>query len=289
MDFGYIGNDAGGTHCRARLVSSTGEIIGEGEAGPANTGIGIDRLHQTLLDVSDRAAKAAGLQAADLSRVAAGLGIAGISRPGAMDQLRGLSLPFGKTEITSDAAIANLGAHNGQDGAILIVGTGSIGYVRVGGATFTIGGYGFPISDEGSGAALGLSAMRHALRALDGRTKPTPLSSAITGRFDHSTPRIVAWMDAATPRDYGAFAPLVLDCAEAGDEIAISIVEDAVLHIERFIETIFRRGAPRLTLVGGLAQRYRPWLRGKTAARLNEPLGDSLDGALILAGYRKVA
>jgi glucosamine kinase len=289
MEIGFLGIDAGGTRCRARLISSTGEVIGQGEAGPANTGIGIDQLHRTLLDVSDQAAQAAGLKIADLRRVAAGLGIAGISRPGALDQLRGLNLPFGKAEITSDAAIANLGAHNGQDGAILIVGTGSIGYVRVGGATFTIGGYGFPISDEGSGAALGLSAMRHALRALDGRTKPTPLSSAITGRFDHSTPRIVAWMDAATPRDYGAFAPLVLDCAEAGDEIAVSIVEDAVLHIERFIETIFRRGAPRLTLVGGLAQRYRPWLRGKTAARLSQPLGDSLDGALILAGYRKVS
>jgi len=289
MDFGFIGIDAGGTHCRARLVSNTGEVIGEGEGGPANTRIGIDRLHQTLLDVSLQAAKAAGLKAVDLNRVAAGLGIAGISRPGAMEQLRALNLPFDRTEITSDAAIANLGAHDGQDGAILIVGTGSIGYVKVGGAVFTIGGYGFPISDEGSGAALGLSAMRHALRALDGRTKPTPLSSAVTGRFDHSTPRIVAWMDTATPRDYAAFAPLVLDCAEAGDEIALSIVEDAVLHVERFIETIFRRGAPRLAIVGGLAHRYRPWLRGRTAALLSEPLGDPLDGALILAGYRKAA
>jgi glucosamine kinase len=167
------------------------------------------------------------------------------------------------------------------------VGTGSIGYVSVGGNTFTIGGYGFPISDEGSGAALGLSAIRHALRALDGRTKPTPLSDMVTGRFDHATPRITAWMDAAAPRDYAAFAPLVLDCAAAGDEIALSIVEEAVLHVERFIATILARGAPRLALVGGLARRYRPWLREGTVARLSEPLGDPLDGALILAGFKR--
>jgi glucosamine kinase len=289
MRIGFLGIDAGGTHCRARLISNTGEVIGEGEAGPANTRIGIELLHQTLLDVSEQAAKDAGLKLADLGRVAAGLGIAGISRPGAMGQLREAGLPFEKVEITSDAAIANLGAHNGRDGAILIIGTGSIGYIKVGGASFTIGGYGFPISDEGSGAALGLSAMRHALRALDGRTKPTPLSSTVTGRFDHTTPRIIAWMDTAAPRDYAAFAPLVLDCAEAGDEIALSIIEDAVLHIERFIETIFRRGAPRLALVGGLAHRYRPWLRARTVTRLSEPFGDSLDGALILAGYKKMA
>jgi len=289
MSIGFLGIDAGGTHCRARLISDTGEVIGEGEAGPANTRIGIEPLHRILLDVSGQAVKAAGLKVEDFTKLSAGFGIAGISRPGALDQLRALGLPFKKTEITSDAAIANLGAHNGQDGAILIIGTGSIGYVRVSGAVFTIGGYGFPISDEGSGAALGLSAMRHALRALDGRTRPTPLSSAVTGRFDHATPRIVAWMDTATPRDYAALAPLVMDCAEAGDEIALSIIEDAVLHIERFIETIFRRGAPRLALIGGVAHRYRPWLRERTVARLSQPLGDPLDGALILAGYRKNA
>jgi glucosamine kinase len=287
MPIGFLGIDAGGTQCRARLVSSRGEVIGEGAGGPANTLVGIERLRHTLVDVSEQAVQAAGLAPADLRRISAALGIAGMSRPGAMEKLLDANLPFEKVQITSDAAIANLGAHNGQDGAVLIVGTGSIGYVSVGGNTFTIGGYGFPISDEGSGAALGLSAVRHALRALDGRTKPTPLSNMVTGRFDHAVPSIIAWMDAATPRDYAAFAPLVLDCAAAGDEIALSIVEEAVLHVERFIATILERGAPRLALVGGVAHRYRPWLRERTVARLSEPLGDPLDGALILAGFKR--
>ena len=155
---------------------------------------------------------------------------------------------------------------------------------QVDGRRFTVGGYGFPISDEGSGAALGLSAVRHALRALDGRTKRTALSDAVTERFDHQAARVVGWMDQATPADYGRFAPLVMDYAEAGDEIALSIVEDAVLHVERFIDTIFARGATRLALAGGLSTRLRPWLRGRTAARLSEPRGDPLDGALLLAG-----
>lgn len=156
----------------------------------------------------------------------------------------------------------------------------------MGGSSFNIGGYGFPISDEGSGAALGLSAMRHALRALDGRTRPTPLSTAVTERFGHDTARAIAWMDQATPRDYAALAPLVMDWAEADDVIARSIVEDAALHIERFIETIFERGAPRCALAGGLAPRMRAWLRERTVARLSEAKGDPLDGALHLAGFR---
>ena len=185
--------------------------------------------------------------------------------------------------------IANLGAHGGGDGAILILGTGSVALIKRGEDSTSIGGYGFPISDEGSGAALGLSAIRHALRALDGRTRPTPLSQAVTQQFDHAIPRIVAWMDAAAPREYAAFAPLVFDYAENGDEIALSIVRDAALHVERFVETIFARGASRCVLMGGVADRMTPWLRARIVDRLVTPLGDLLDGALTLAGLPRAA
>ena len=47
----------------------------------------------------------------------------------------------------------------------------------------------------------------------------------------------------------------------------------------------FARGAPACALAGGLAPRMRPWLRARTVARLSEPLGDPLDGALLLAGW----
>ena len=281
----FLGIDAGGSHCRARLTNAAGAVLGTGDTGPANARIGIEKLRAVLMEACDAALTQAGITAD--AGISAGFGIAGISRPGVRDALNGLALPFAKVRWETDAAIANLGAHGGADGATLILGTGSIAYVKVGGAAFAIGGYGFPISDEGSGAALGLSAVRHALRALDGRTKPTPLSAAITSRFSHETPRVIAWMDTATPKDYAAFAPVVIDFAEADDEIARSIVESAALHVEQFIETIFVRGAPRCALAGGLAPRMRQWLRARTVARLSEPLGDPLDGALLLAGLRK--
>ncbi len=286
IDF-YLGVDAGGSHCRARLTDVAGKVLGSGESGPANARIGLDKLRATLMEACDLALTQAGLAADAGPRISAGLGIAGISRPGVREALNTLELPFAKIRWETDAAIANLGAHNGADGATLILGTGSIAYVKANGGAFSIGGYGFPISDEGSGAALGLSAVRHALRALDGRTKPTPLSAAVTGRFSHETPRVIAWMDSAAPKDYAAFAPVVFDFAEAGDEIARSIVESAALHVERFIETIFLRGAPRCSLAGGIAPRMRPWLRERTVARLSPPLGDPLDGALLLAGLRR--
>jgi len=281
----YLGIDAGGSNCRARLIDAAGTVIGEGRSGAANARVGVDLLYETLMDTADQALAQARLSLGQRASVRAGMGIAGISRQGVRDALNDLDFGFASVQYATDAQIANLGAHAGQDGSILIIGTGSVAQVRVGGRDFTIGGYGFPISDEGSGAALGLSAMRHALRALDGRTHKTPLSTAVTERFGHDTARAIAWMDEATPRDYGTFAPLVMDYAEANDVIARSIVEHAAGHIERFIETIFERGATRCTLVGGLAPRIRPWLRARTVERLSEALGDSLDGALRLAGY----
>jgi glucosamine kinase len=285
----FLGIDAGGSHCRSRLVDERGTILGTGEAGPANTRIGIERLHAVLSDVVRQAISAAGLDAAQAATIRAGMGVAGITRTGMREQLVALPFPFTDITFVTDAAIANLGAHAGAEGATLIIGTGSIAEVRVGTTSFAIGGYGFPISDEGSGAALGLSAMRHALRALDGRSEVTALSSAVTAGFGHDTARAVAWMDAATPRDYAAFAPLVMDYAENNDAIARSIVEDAAQHIERFIETIFARGAVRCALAGGLAMRIKPWLRARTVARLTEALADPLDGALLLAGLPAAA
>ena len=280
----YLGVDAGGSHCRARLTDEAGKVLGTGQSGPANTRMGIEPLHARLLETCAQATSSANLSAAEIAKVHVGMGIAGINRMGAKAKLRALPFPFASLALTSDAVIANLGAHLGADGATLILGTGSVGIIKLGEDSISIGGYGFPISDEGSGAALGLSAIRHALRALDGRSRSTPLSQEVTRQFDHVTARMVAWMDEATPADYATFAPLVMDYAENGDEIARSIVSEAAGHVERFIETIFARGATRLSLAGGLSSRMKPWLRARIVDKLSPPLGDPLDGALLLAG-----
>src|SRR3546814_2413586 len=77
------------------------------------------------------------------------MGIAGINRMGMKQQIQALDFPFANVQLTSDSIIANLGAHMGGDGAILILGTGSVGLIKRGEDSLSIGGYGFPISDEG--------------------------------------------------------------------------------------------------------------------------------------------
>jgi glucosamine kinase len=282
----YLGIDAGGTHTRARLVSSEGSVLGTGEAGPANTPTGLSDAFRAVEEAYSQALHEAGLGASDLSSIWAGLGIAGLNRRGVLPGLQEHDFPFRSIAFASDAAIANLGAHAGGDGAIVIIGTGSIGFGRVGDDVFTIGGYGFPVSDEGSGAELGLRAIRRALWARDGRIPHSPMTEEVLERFHGSAGEIVDWTGQATPGDYAAFAPLVMDYADRGDPVGELIVQESALRIDRLIRALLDRGALHCCLMGGVAARMREWLAASIRERLREPLGDALDGAILLARTR---
>jgi len=282
----YLGIDAGGTHTRARLVSAGGDLLGAGEAGPANGRIGLPDALRAVEDAYSQAFAEAGLGQADFASTLVGLGIAGLNRRGVLPGLQEHDFPFRSIAFASDAAIANLGAHAGGDGAIAIVGTGSIGFGRVGDDVFTIGGYGFPISDEGSGADLGMRAIRRALWARDGRIPHSPMTLEVIERFHGLASEIVDWSGRATPTDYAAFAPMVMDHAAQGDPVAEPIVQEAALRIDRLIRVLLDRGAPRCCLMGGVAARMRDWLAASIRERLSDPLGDALDGAILLARTR---
>ena len=281
-----LGIDAGGTSTKVRLVDGQGQIIATGEAGPANTRIGVGNAIAAIERAIAMTVDAAGLTAGDIAQVRAGLGIAGLNRKGVLKALREHPFPFASLALASDAAIACLGAHLGQDGGIVIVGTGSIGFGRVGTQTVVVGGYGFPISDEGSGADLGLRAIRRSLWARDGRIDQTPMTRAILEQFSGSAGEIVAWMDRATATDYATFAPMVMEYANGGDAVAEPIVQEGALRIDRLIRVLLERGAPTCCLMGGLAPHLRDWLAAGVRKRLREPLGDALQGAILLAELR---
>ena len=90
---------------------------------------------------------------------------------------------FRKTIITTDAQAACVGAHGESDGGVIIAGTGTVGWATVNGQTHRVGGWGLPISDEGSGAWLGIEALRRVLWAADGRIPWTPLLQLLFADF----------------------------------------------------------------------------------------------------------
>ena len=74
----------------------------------------------------------------------------------------------GEIEVVGDMVIALEAAFGGDPGVIVIAGTGSIAYGRNSkGQTARAGGWGFAISDEGSGQWIGRAAVAATVRALD--------------------------------------------------------------------------------------------------------------------------
>ncbi|MGQ0662159.1 MAG: BadF/BadG/BcrA/BcrD ATPase family protein [Pseudomonadota bacterium] len=282
----FIGVDGGGTGCRARLEDSEGRVLGSGIAGPATARLGIDRAMAAVEAACLAAVGEAGLGVEDRGRIHAGIGLAGIERKGALDALLARPHGFASIGFASDGVIACIGAHAGKDGGIVIVGTGSVGLARVEGRDIRVGGYGFPISDEGSGAEFGLQAIRLALRAVDGRLETSPLIHDVLARFDNDPFEAVAWMDGATATDYATFAPLVMRHAEHGDPIGRRIVQAAAEEVGGLVRTLVGHGAQRVALIGGLASAIEPWLASELRRRLSPVESDAVAGALHLARRR---
>lgn len=282
QDILLLGVDGGGTRCRARVCNLSGDVIGEGLAGPANARLGPEEAVSSVLRAVSDCFIASRL-ALGSKPIAACLALAGAAEPSTLAALKAHSYPFDAVVLTTDSHAACVGAHGGADGGVIICGTGSIGEALLGGRHHRVGGWGFPISDEGSGAWLGLELLRKVLWAFDGRVGWTTLLSAAFQRFDSDPHAIVRWMGSAKPRDYASLAPLVIEHANGHDDMACELLGRSARHVDLLARRLRALGANRLALTGGLAESLHPWLGAETRCWLVPPKGDALSGAIELA------
>jgi len=278
-----VGVDGGGTRCRARARWPDGTPIGECVTGTANILAGVETARDNIVAAVEGALVAGGLSGADLGRCLVGLGLAGANIPDLSERFLASDLPFARTALEMDAWIACRGAHPDGNGAIAILGTGTAYVVQTGGVFVTVGGWGFQLGDQGSGAWLGHMAMRQAVLAHDSLVPSTALTDTLLAQFDGKPDRMVTFCKTALPRDYGTFAPLVFERAAAGDAIASALLAEATRDIEVALNRLVELGAARISLLGGLAPLHAERLSPGIAAHVAPPAGDALDGALILA------
>lgn len=279
----FLGVDGGGTKCRARLVSGDGQVLGEGLSDTANVTAGVENSFKAIMASADAAVRSAGLDSGIYPDCSAGFGIAGANIQEHHSALSAMPFPFRKTSLDSDAYAAWLGAHYPDDGAILIVGTGSAGFVKIGERMKTLGGWGFALSDSGSGALMGRSLIRTALLCHEMIRPPSPLTETVMARFDSNPQALVAWSETALPRDYAAFAPMVIAAAQKGDAVGEKILADSLHDVEELLRALSELGARRICLLGGLSEAYTPLLSAQVKSLLVAPRTDAMGGAIIMA------
>ena len=125
--------------------------------------------------------------------------------------------------------------------------------------------------------------MRLALRAHDGRISPSPFLLEVIEKLGSDPVAWVAWAEQATATDYASLAPVALAYAAAGDPSAEEIVAEGARQANVLIRSLVEFGAPRISLLGGLASRIVQWLSPEVAHFLSRPEADAVAGALLLA------
>jgi glucosamine kinase len=278
----FLGIDGGGTRCRARLETADGTVLGRGLSGPASMRFGLELVRDSIMGATLQAMKEAGLDETALTDTYAGIGLAGTGHVGAREALESWPHPFAGAWFEGDGYTAYLGAFGGADGGIVIAGTGSIG-ITYQGHTVRVGGYGFPISDEGSGADIGLNALRHSLRTLDGREQASDFSKDILARFRNDPARAIKWAQEGSATDYASLAPIVTRHAASGDPAALTLIRQAAAQIAEIAETLLLKGVPQVAIIGGLADFLKPHMPADIATRLVAPQADAIAGAILMA------
>lgn len=283
MSLKYIlGVDGGGTATRARLWSADGAPLGQGLAGPSGLSLGVAAAWQQVLSAVTHAFDAAGLHTPEWSACALGAGLAGVHDPALRQAWLDAAPAFHTLAVDTDSFAALLGAHAGAPGLILVAGTGSVAEALwPDGRRRSVGGWGFGVGDEGSGAWMGLQAMRHAHHVLDGQAHGGPLARAVLAGTGGHADATRTWCARANQTAYATLAPLLFEHA-AHDAYAEALLASAVRSLSSLVMALDPDASLPVVLAGSIARRLQPRMPAPLRERCTEPRGDAVDGALHL-------
>ena len=277
-----IGVDGGGTGCRVAAGTLAKGVLGRAEGGRANATSDPALAIRNVLETVHAAAQVAGFSAEALNDAVAHIGLAGVMTADDSTRIAN-ALPFAHASVTDDRPTAIAGALGDQDGYLLAIGTGTIVASSQRGEFTYVGGWGFQISDQSSGAWLGNMALRRTILCHDGLTSHSDLTHGLLLRFNDDPNEIVRFAAGATPRDYATLAPKIVEAANAGDLWGLTIMKEGADYLVQALSTLGFLPGDALCLTGGVGPHYAPYLpaealRGRVSSR-----GGSLDGAFQLA------
>lgn len=280
----FIGIDGGGTKCKARLEDANGNVLAEAVSGPANAAKDLEGSLKSIYSACEQLLAHAPDKQINYSLIHAGIGLAGVNLPQVKTNLMKHQHPFASLHLSTDLHIACLGAHDGQDGAIIITGTGSSGAVITQGDCLEVGGHGFVVGDKGSGAWLGKMAVAHCLEAQDQLRPECLMTQQVLEQLHcNNAYELVTLTLNAKPSLFAQLAPMVLHLAADKQSSAMNIVRDGAHYISLLARRLLSHAPQRLSIIGGISSLLIPWLESDIQAVLSEARFPPEIGAIILA------
>ncbi|MDF1521223.1 MAG: BadF/BadG/BcrA/BcrD ATPase family protein [Trueperaceae bacterium] len=282
-----VGVDGGGTGGRAWVgpLDEDGTPAGRGAVDrPCNPyAVGADAAADAVVAAIVAAWTDAGRPAGGWGEAWVCAGLAGVDRPEDGAAMRAALVARGvhaeRLQLIADPWVALEGALPARDPeddprVLLVAGTGSVAVGVVGTRRVRVGGWGARVGDEGSGAWLGIEAVRATLQALDGRTDAGPLAEAIQAAWGAGPEALVGRARDASSGAFGELAPLVLAQAD-DDPAAAALRARAAAHLADLVATAaarLGRTPAAWALVGGVARA----LEDEVVALLDPALGAAL-------------
>ena len=243
----YLGIDGGGTKTRCLLADET-TVLAKAMAGGSNiVRLGEKQAREALHTVVHAVCATANISPNQISAIC--IGAAGAARPEIATKIRSILAELATTlaniEVVGDTEIALEAAFGAGPGVIAIAGTGSILYGRdAAGHTARAGGWGFAISDEGSGHWIGRHAISAILNARDQGLETTLTALLLKAWKLRTIDELVQHANSTPPPDFPRLFPVVLRAADEGDSIARDLLADAGVRLANLAAIVMRRLAP---------------------------------------------
>ena len=260
----YIGIDSGGTKLELMFADTDLKIISEHTFKGFHYSLnGLDKTSEKLSEYINEALKKKKLSLKNCEGIC--FGIAGAREDADRRRLKNKfisRLKFKNIIVTTDAMNAVYGALNGEDGMILISGTGSVLYGKHNNKFHRVGGWGRILGDQGSGYWLGHSALRMITPEYDfPNAKKSYLLKAIEKDHGITKENIVDYTFNGKV-EIQRIAETVIKCAEKKDKNSLLLTDIAAdglfYHVETYLKVSKVKAKIDLALIGSIVENKNP-------------------------------
>lgn len=290
----YIGIDSGGTKCGLLILSDSKEtLFNKVYKGVHYSVCGVEIYSNCVAGFIKDSLKRANLEIGNCLGIC--IGIAGAREDKDRTELKRAfvkKLNFRKILITTDAMTALYGAFEGEEGIILISGTGSVLYGFTNDRITRVGGWGRVIGDEGSGYWIGKRALNLTAKEYD-NYKQSLFSKRLKEEFGIEKKNINQ-ITFNPGFEIQRIAPLVIECASQNCRLSRQVVNEAVEglleHIKTFLRITKRKKPVSIAFIGSiienkniLSEKLKKEIRKLKIVNIIRKKNNSSYGAIFLA------
>lgn len=269
-----IGVDAGGTKTAAAAFDENGkkllEVIGDYGSVTANYEKGLEHICETV----DRLIAQMDGECTYLCIGCAGIETGDYKQKAYVLFREKYNFPV---YITNDAMLGLYAALKGEDGILVIAGTGSIGYLKQNGELKRFGGWGHLINDDGSGYTIATKAIRFIAYSFDVNESETALKKAVFEKLGITELRsLIQFVYASSKGDIAALVPVIEKCANEGDPQANEILNWAGERLSRLAIGLCKQynvTAPKIAISGSVLRKM-PSVKETFCNAVKEEVGD---------------